>query len=86
VANRISGRRTFTEPKRNFRNCWAVVFSALIQFYCSLARLQLARTYVALGDTTKARTSYQDFLALWKDADLEIPVFKQAKAECAKLQ
>jgi hypothetical protein len=38
------------------------------------------------GDTAKARTAYQDFLALWKEADADIPVFKQAKAEYAKLQ
>jgi cytochrome c-type biogenesis protein CcmH/NrfG len=38
------------------------------------------------GDTTKAAAAYQDFLNLWKDADPDIPVLKQAKAEYAKLQ
>ena len=38
------------------------------------------------GDTARARKAYQDFLALWKDADPEIPLLKQAKAEYAKLQ
>jgi len=38
------------------------------------------------GDTAKARTSYQDFFSLWKDADPDVPVLKQAKAEYAKLQ
>jgi hypothetical protein len=38
------------------------------------------------GDRAKARTAYQDFLALWKDADPEIPILKEAKAEYAKLQ
>jgi hypothetical protein len=38
------------------------------------------------GDTAKARAGYQDFLTLWKDADPDIPILKQAKAECAKLQ
>jgi eukaryotic-like serine/threonine-protein kinase len=38
------------------------------------------------GDSTKARAAYQDFLKLWKDADPDIPVLKQAKAEYAKLQ
>jgi eukaryotic-like serine/threonine-protein kinase len=38
------------------------------------------------GDTPKARTSYQDFLALWKDADPDIFILKEAKAEYAKLQ
>ena len=38
------------------------------------------------GDTTKAKAAYQDFLTLWKDADPDIPILKQAKAEYAKLQ
>ena len=38
------------------------------------------------GDTAKARTAYQDFLALWKDADPDLPILKEAKAEYAKLQ
>ena len=52
----------------------------------TLAHLGLARAYAMLGDTTKARTAYQDFLTLWKDADSDIPILKQAKAEYAKLQ
>src|SRR5713226_5994741 len=51
----------------------------------SLARLGQARAYAALGDKSKSREAYQDFLALWKDADPDIPLLKQAKAECAKL-
>src|SRR5262249_49237349 len=50
-----------------------------------LARLQLARAFAAQNDAAKARTSYQDFLAAWKDADPDIPILKQAKAEYAKL-
>ena len=38
------------------------------------------------GDTTKARAAYKDFFALWKDADPEIPILKQAKTEYAELQ
>ena len=38
------------------------------------------------GDTAKARAAYQDFLTLWKDADPDIPILKQAKAEYVKLQ
>jgi len=38
------------------------------------------------GDTAKARAAYQDFLTLWKDADPDIPILKEAKAEYAKLQ
>ena len=52
----------------------------------ALARLGLARAYAMQGDTAKARAAYQDFLTLWKDADPDIPILKQAKAECAKLQ
>jgi serine/threonine protein kinase/tetratricopeptide (TPR) repeat protein len=51
-----------------------------------LARLGLARAYVIEGDTAKAKAAYQDFLTLWKDADPEIPILKEAKAEYAKLQ
>jgi eukaryotic-like serine/threonine-protein kinase len=52
----------------------------------ALARLQLGRAYVLQGDTAKARAAYQDFLTLWKDADPDIPILKQAKAEYAKLK
>jgi len=38
------------------------------------------------GDNAKAKVAYQDFLTLWKDADSDIPILKQAKAEYAKLQ
>jgi tetratricopeptide (TPR) repeat protein len=51
-----------------------------------LARLGQARAYAAQGDKVKARTSYQDFFGLWKDADPDIPILKQVKAEYAKLQ
>jgi eukaryotic-like serine/threonine-protein kinase len=53
---------------------------------CSLAHLQLGRARVISGDTSGARTAYQDFLALWKDADPDVPLLKEAKAEYAKLQ
>jgi tetratricopeptide (TPR) repeat protein len=52
----------------------------------ALAHLGLGRAYAMQGDTAKARTAYQDFLALWKDADPDIPILKQATAEYAKLQ
>jgi tetratricopeptide (TPR) repeat protein/predicted Ser/Thr protein kinase len=53
----------------------------------ALAHLGLARAYALQGDTAKAGTSaaYQDFLTLWKDADPDIPILKDAKAEYAKL-
>ena len=52
----------------------------------ALARLGLARAYALQGNTVKARAAYQDFLTLWKDADPDIPILQQAKAEYAKLQ
>jgi tetratricopeptide (TPR) repeat protein len=52
----------------------------------ALAHLQIGRAYAMQGDTAKAKASYQDFLTLWKDADPDIPILKQAKAEYAKLQ
>ena len=51
-----------------------------------LAPLYLARAYAQQNDGAKTRAAYQDFLALWKDADPDIPILKQAKAEYAKLQ
>jgi hypothetical protein len=52
----------------------------------ALTRLQLGRAYAVSGDETRAKSAYEDFLNLWKDADPEIPIFKQAKGEYARLQ
>jgi tetratricopeptide (TPR) repeat protein len=52
----------------------------------ALARLGLARAYAMQGDTAKAKNAYQDFLTLWKEADPDVPILKQARAEYAKLQ
>ena len=52
----------------------------------ALSRLGLGRAYMLQGDRTAAKSAYQDFLAAWKDADPDIPILKQAKAEYAKLQ
>ncbi len=49
-------------------------------------RLELARAYALAGDKAHSRTAYQDFLALWKEADPDIPILKEAKAEYTKLQ
>jgi len=53
--------------------------------YVSMARLGLARGLVLSGDSAKARNAYQDFFTAWKDADPDIPILKQAKAEYTKL-
>ena len=52
----------------------------------ALAHLGLARAYVLQGDTVKAKSAYQDFLALWKGADPDIPILVAAKSEYAKLK
>ena len=52
----------------------------------ALAHLGIARAYTQQNDIVKARIAYQDFLTLWKDADPDIPIYQQAKAEYAKLQ
>jgi serine/threonine protein kinase/predicted Zn-dependent protease len=52
----------------------------------SFSQLGLARAYAAAGEKEKARAAYQDFLALWKDADPDVPLLQQAKAEYAKLK
>ncbi len=52
----------------------------------ALARLGLARAYALQGDTARARAAYRDFLTLWKDADPDVPILKEAQAEYAKLK
>jgi tetratricopeptide (TPR) repeat protein len=61
----------------------AIVFSDPIG---ALARLQLGRAFALSGDKIKAKAAYQDFLTLWKDADSDLPILKQAQAEYAKLR
>jgi tetratricopeptide (TPR) repeat protein len=53
--------------------------------YVSLARLGLARGLVVAGDSAKARIAYQDFFTTWKDADPDLPILKEARAEYARL-
>ena len=52
----------------------------------ALAHLQLGRAFALSGDKAKAKTAYRDFLTLWKDADPDIPILNQAKAEYAQLR
>ena len=51
----------------------------------ALAHLQLGRAFAMSGERAKAKTAYGDFLSLWKDADPDVPILKQAKAEYARL-
>jgi Flp pilus assembly protein TadD len=55
-------------------------------FTGALAHLGLGRAYAMSGDAAKSRAAYQEFFTLWKDADPDIPILKEAKAEYAKLQ
>lgn len=51
-----------------------------------LAHLQLGRVFALMGDENKAKASYGQFLTLWKDADADVPILKQARAEYARLR
>jgi eukaryotic-like serine/threonine-protein kinase len=59
--------------------CWEYITGPL-------ARLQLGRAERLMGDNASARKSYEEFLSIWKDADADLPVYRQAKAEYAQLQ
>jgi serine/threonine protein kinase/tetratricopeptide (TPR) repeat protein len=72
------------EAAREFEKVLALRNIAPADPLMSLAHLGLARAYALQGDTQKSRTAYQDFLALWKDADPDLPILKEAKAEYAK--
>ena len=52
----------------------------------ALAHLQLGRAFALAGVRSKAASAYHDFLTLWKDADVEIPIVKDAKAEFSRLR
>jgi tetratricopeptide (TPR) repeat protein len=59
--------------------CWEYITGPL-------ARLQLGRAQRLMGDNASARKSYEEFLSIWKDADPDIPIYRQAKAEYARLE
>jgi len=73
------------EAAQEFQKILALRNFAPTDFLMSLAHLGLGRAYAHSGDTAKSRAAYQDFFALWKDADPDIPILKQAKSEYAKL-
>ena len=74
--------RISTIRRKGVSALWIAVASPLY----TLARLGLGRASVLQGDKTKAKSAYQDFFAAWKDADPDVPILKEAKAEYAKLQ
>jgi eukaryotic-like serine/threonine-protein kinase len=79
----------------NLADVWAASHCAIAQDHRgvvfadpigALARLQLGRAFALLKDMSKAKAAYRDFLTLWKDADPDIPILRQAKVEYATLQ
>jgi eukaryotic-like serine/threonine-protein kinase len=75
-----------TEAAHEFQNILALHNLAPADPLMSLAHLGLGRAYALQGDSQKSRAAYQDFFALWKDADPDLPTLKEARAEYAKLQ
>jgi len=59
--------------------CWGYITGPL-------ARLQLGRAEHLMGNNPSARESYEEFLAIWKDADPDVPIYREAKAEYAQLK
>ncbi|NDQ56017.1 MAG: protein kinase [Acidipila sp.] len=75
-----------SEAAQEFQKILSIHNYAATDLLLSMAHLGLARSYALQGDIAKSRTAYQDFFALWKDADPDIPILLQAKAEYAKLK
>jgi eukaryotic-like serine/threonine-protein kinase len=75
-----------TEAAQQFEKILALRNFSPADPLMSMAHLGLGRAYALSGDTAKSRAAYQDFFALWKEADADVPILKQAKAEYAKLQ
>ena len=78
--------RQGTEAAAEFKKILDHPGIVLNQPIAALAHLGLARAYVLQRDTAKAKAAYRDFLTLWQDADPDIPVLQQAKAEYQRLQ
>jgi hypothetical protein len=77
-----SGNEAATEFQKILDNRGQAAISALYP----LARLGLARAAAQTNDPGKSRKAYQDFLALWKDADSDVPVLQEAKLEYEKVK
>lgn len=80
------GAEAATEFQKILDHRGVCLAGSLAPISCALAHLHLARARAMSGDIAGARTAYQEFLALWKDADPDVPVLKQAKTELAKLR
>ncbi|HKY29383.1 MAG TPA: protein kinase [Pyrinomonadaceae bacterium] len=77
-----SGTQAMAEFQKIIDHRYIVANSPLYPF----AFVGLARAAVIAGDTVKARKAYQDFLALWNEADSDIPILSEAKKEYEKLK
>ncbi len=85
-AARLSLPRTGMRKRRpSFRRFSIIAVSWALDPIGALAHLQLGRVFALSGDKAKAKAAYEAFLALWKDADPDIPILKSAKAEYARL-
>jgi DNA-binding winged helix-turn-helix (wHTH) protein/tetratricopeptide (TPR) repeat protein len=82
----LSRGKRATEAVEQFRRVLALKAGFPYDPACSLAQLGLARAHALAGNVGGSRVAYEDFLALWKDADPEVPILKQAKAEYAALK
>ena len=74
-------------PLRSIPNSrWHMRIWARCTAIGALAHLQIGRAFASAGDKTRAKKSYQDFLTLWKDADSDIPILKQAKSRIQSIE
>jgi serine/threonine protein kinase len=75
-----------SDANQEFQKVLAYKISRPGSPYIFMAELGMGRAHAAAGDKAQARTAYQDFFALWKDADPDLPLLGEAQAEYAKLQ
>jgi hypothetical protein len=75
-------RKIVSHKGANWASAWRHPYWA--QFY-SLSYVGMARGFALAGETEKAKTAFQDFFALWRDADPDISILRQAKTEYVKL-
>ena len=86
VVRPIWPRTKASKPPSNFRRFSITPDVIVSDPVGALARLQMGRALVESGDEPRAKIAFEEFLTLWRDADPDIPIFKQAKAEYARLQ
>jgi tetratricopeptide (TPR) repeat protein len=80
----LAARRP-TEATAEFQRILDHRSIVLVDSMDAMARLELARALALAGDTVKAKRTYDDLLALWKNADAKIPILQQARTEYARL-